>query len=344
MAETVAIIGAGVAGLTCAQHLQTEGWAVTVLEKSRGPGGRAATRRQDTRAYDHGAQFFTARDAAFQAQVRRWEAEGVVARWRPRLFDLHPHAPPVPHDDAHPRYVGVPRMSHLARSLSHVLTLCTGVQAAAIRAVGPGALSVVDASGEVVSAQGTAVFSRVVVAVPPAQAVPLLEAVSPALAAEAQASAAGMTPCLAAMVTFSTPLAVPFDAAWLHGPGPLAWIARDSSKPGRPPSAGGAWILHARPAWSQENLSLGLDEIGAALLAGLRERLGDLPATEEVLGHRWRYALAAPHDDAVGRASRFEAASGVGMCGDWLCAPRVEGAWQSGRHLAETMLQAAHGA
>ena len=40
----VAIIGAGLAGLTCAQQLHQAGYRVVIVEKSRGVGGRVATR------------------------------------------------------------------------------------------------------------------------------------------------------------------------------------------------------------------------------------------------------------------------------------------------------------
>jgi predicted NAD/FAD-dependent oxidoreductase len=56
----VAIIGAGLAGLAAAQQLITLNpqLEVTLFEKSRGPGGRVATRRRDDFTFDHGAQIF----------------------------------------------------------------------------------------------------------------------------------------------------------------------------------------------------------------------------------------------------------------------------------------------
>ncbi|MDP3490273.1 MAG: FAD-dependent oxidoreductase, partial [Phenylobacterium sp.] len=41
----IAIIGAGMAGLSCAEALSDAGHAVQVLDKGRGPGGRMSTRR-----------------------------------------------------------------------------------------------------------------------------------------------------------------------------------------------------------------------------------------------------------------------------------------------------------
>ena len=67
----VAIIGAGLAGLSCAQALVQAGYQVHVFDKSRGPSGRMSTRRAEDHAgpwqCDRGAQYFTARDATFRA-------------------------------------------------------------------------------------------------------------------------------------------------------------------------------------------------------------------------------------------------------------------------------------
>lgn len=54
----VAVVGAGIAGITAARTLAQAGWQVTVFEKSRGAGGRMATRRTAFGGFDHGAQFF----------------------------------------------------------------------------------------------------------------------------------------------------------------------------------------------------------------------------------------------------------------------------------------------
>jgi len=86
----VAIVGAGIAGLSCALRLQQDGCNVTVLDKGRGAGGRMSTRRiampggegaGGEVAFDHGAQYLTMRDPAFVEAMHGWEAAGVVARW-----------------------------------------------------------------------------------------------------------------------------------------------------------------------------------------------------------------------------------------------------------------------
>ena len=81
----IAIVGSGLSGLACADQLVAAGHSVRLFDKARGPGGRMSTRRIDTAAgqvgFDHGAQYFTARDPAFRQQVDQWQDSGASARW-----------------------------------------------------------------------------------------------------------------------------------------------------------------------------------------------------------------------------------------------------------------------
>ncbi|MCG8348087.1 MAG: FAD-dependent oxidoreductase, partial [Chloroflexales bacterium] len=59
-AKQIAIVGAGMSGLAAARLLAQNGLRCTIYEKSRGVGGRAATRRVDDCIFDHGAQYVKA--------------------------------------------------------------------------------------------------------------------------------------------------------------------------------------------------------------------------------------------------------------------------------------------
>ena len=84
----VAVIGAGLAGLHAARRLHDAGAEVRVFDKARGSGGRMSTRRTDFGAFDHGAQYFTARDPRFRAQVEKWVASGAAAPWPGKVVRL----------------------------------------------------------------------------------------------------------------------------------------------------------------------------------------------------------------------------------------------------------------
>src|SRR5512139_2177903 len=88
----VAVIGAGIAGATCARVLSLAGFAVHVVDKSRGAGGRLGTRRlewrdtsgrQRTAALDHGSPGFTASGADFRQFLANAAQSGGLTQWTP---------------------------------------------------------------------------------------------------------------------------------------------------------------------------------------------------------------------------------------------------------------------
>lgn len=79
----VAIIGAGMAGLTCAQDLAQCGMDVVVFDKGRGLGGRMATRRTDgSFQFDHGTQYLSSHSAGFSAMLTSAKSAGAVGAYR----------------------------------------------------------------------------------------------------------------------------------------------------------------------------------------------------------------------------------------------------------------------
>jgi renalase len=318
-----AVIGAGIAGLSCASVLRRAGFDVTVFEKSRGPGGRMSTRRGDDWACDHGAQYFTARDPVFHAEVERWQRQGAVALWQPRLkvFEggqIRDTAGAVA------RYVGTPGMTGPARLLAQGLDLQTQVTVTGLKRRADGWQIDTAERGMVDTC-----FDAVVLAVPAPQAAPLLASVSPVLAAGASGEL--MRACWALMLRFDAPLALPFDAAFVNE-GALSWVARNNSKPGR--SGGETWSLHASADWSEAHLELEPEAAAAVLIDAFISLGGRAPQAWSA--HRWRYAITSA---TVEGGFAWHAADGLGVCGDWLNGGRVEGAWLSGRRLAESMLR-----
>lgn len=116
MTASIAIIGAGIAGLSAANALHNAGYAVHLFEKSRGSGGRMSSKRSDAGALDLGAQYFTARDRRFVDEVQQWQANGWAAEWSPHLYN-HKNGQLTPSPDEQIRWVGQPRMSAITRGL-----------------------------------------------------------------------------------------------------------------------------------------------------------------------------------------------------------------------------------
>ncbi len=331
--QTIAVIGAGLAGLSCAQALLQAGHTVHVFDKARGPSGRMSTRRaEDDNGLwqcDHGAQYFTARDPAFRAEVARWQQAGVAALWNARLASFDGNAWSTPATPLE-RFVGTPRMTSPAAWLVQHL----GEPALAQWQTTVQRLDHTEGGWAITSAEHglhSPRYSAVLLAVPAPQAVPLLAPLAPAGAA--LAASARMRGSWAVMLRYAGPVALPWEGAFINT-GPLRWVARDSSKPGR--TGQETWLLHASPEWSEAHIEDSAESVTTALLAAFAALCG--PAPLAATAHRWRYADTEP---ALTQGSWWNAQMRLGLCGDWLNGGKVEGAWLSGRALAQQVLKPA---
>lgn len=294
------------AGLSCAVALAKKGYRPVLFDKGRGPGGRMATRRAEicgeTVTFDHGAQYFTARDPRFVEAVEGWTSAGFAAPW------------PDAGEDA---YVGTPGMNAPIKQMAQFFNVQWNTRIDGILR---------DELGWHLRAENTIFRAQnLVCAIPAEQAAELLEKQASDFAA--QAAAVQSRPCWALMMGFDTPLAMPNTFTGND----VAWAARNSSKPGR--GEGENWVIHASPAWSQEHLELEREEIESKLLAAFFAETGaTVSAPVHRAAHRWRYAMVEKRD---GPPALWDADKRVGVCGDWLVGPRVENAFVSGCELAD---------
>lgn len=308
----IAIVGAGLAGLSCADELTGAGHHVVLFDKGRGPGGRMSTRRIKTVlgevSVDHGTPYLTVRDSQFRAAVGGWEQQGLVQQWPAGGIDS---------------WVGVPNMNAVVKNLAsrHETHWNTFVQGLAHE------------GGQWRIATDTGLhgpFEALIVATPAEQAVPLLSLHDLAMARTA--SLAWSKPCWVGAFIFAE--ALDTTAHFLRDRGPMALAICNRIKPQRAEPE--CWVVHANTDWSMTHLEAPAAEVAQNLLAALLDALA-LPqaAPIEVMAHRWRYAR--PPEGAC--ETQWNPSIALGACGDWQLGPRAECAWLSGRALARTALK-----
>ena len=345
----IAIVGAGIAGIACARTLVQAGHRVTVFDKSRGVGGRMATRSTPFGGFDHGAQYFTVRDERLARALAT--APGVCKPWSANaVFVLDPHGRTVeaalPAREAH--WVAAPGMNALARhwakplAAAGALEMETQVTRIERDALNPQRWQLRSTGratpmGEEQHVYGG--FDAVLLAVPHPQAQALLQASAVAPKLVKAVAKVRVAPCWTLMLAFpqaNQPSLSHLGPQWNAARSThhrIAWLARESSKPGREPIE--RWTIQASAEWSEEHLEDDPQRIQAKLLRAFAEVTGIRTEPAHAVAHRWRYAkTTAP----LGRSHLWDAASQIGLCGDWCLGHRVEDAFVSGLSLALDMV------
>jgi renalase len=328
-ARRFAVVGAGIAGLTCAHTLHDAGATVTVFERELFPGGRAATLIGDAGPYDHGAQYFTAEDDRFSAAVQRWLSEGIAQRWLGEIVAFEPGAI-LDKTASAARFVGVPGMRRLGVYLARGIDVRYASPIARLRHSPAGWYLHADRQIE-----GIGPFDAVLVALPSEPAAALLDGLT-ALAEVART--VSWDPCWAVTVAVAHDSHAPFEGAFINDDPILGWAALDSAKPKRGQVDGVAerWVLHARPQWSRRFFDMDDKEVSRWLVRSFAARLrrGLHPLHASAL--MWRYATPV---NPLPQPFLWDAGQRLGMAGDWCGGPRIEGAYLSGLGLAEAALQ-----
>lgn len=300
----VGIIGAGIAGLACADRLAASGIAVTLFDKGNRPGGRLASVTIGDMSWDLGAQSLTAQSVAFAAQTAKWLEAAWLAPWP---------------DGPKGALVGMPSMGALVANECARFDVRFG---AFVQRVDR------DKAGWHIVERDLreGPFSALVVAVPAEQAAALLSLHDLDLARDA--ASVRSLPCWTLMAAFSA--LIPWHGNVLRSAGAIATATRSNSRPGR--SGTECWVLHADADWSRAHLELPREEIAELLLAQFAETLSCvLPPVVFLKAHRWRFALPFGQP---GRAVWNEQLR-LGACGDWCTGATIEDAWLSGNAIGD---------
>ena len=317
----VLIIGAGLAGLSAANDLRQAGRKVLVIDKGRGLGGRLAGRRIGDATFDHGAQFFTARESRFKAAVEGWIQAGVAEEW----YSSYPGQP-----NGHPRYRGVPTMTAVAKFLATDIHVMRTTRVDSIGQQGNGWLAELD-NGETVNAKAMLITSPIpqTIDLPPAGKITV------PTDKQARLSRIQYESCIAVMAILDGPTAIESPGAIALEDGPIAWITDNLQKG---VSKIPAVTIHASGDFSAEHLNHDRMEIGQRLIDAAGVYLGDARVTEYQV-HGWRYSKPTVVDDAPCiLLSETTDLPPLAVAGDAFAGPRFEGAVQSGWAAAKALM------
>lgn len=329
----VAIIGAGLAGLVCAQQLQQAGYRVVIVEKSRGVGGRVATRRLQDTCADHGVRYFEAQGKFLPPLIEVLQQRGILKAWTDNIYQLNSAQRELTNESESSRitrYVAPAGMTAVAKFLATGLEIWLNRRVEVITKTAENTWQLTLNSPDQTCKELTA--SSVVMAIPAPQALMLLEPLAEIIPAEFLDSLRSVefAPCITVMAGYQNEqLSLPtWKACNVSNDSDLAWIGLDSSK--RLNAQAPIFVVQSTPEFAHRYLDTeDLKPVGQQLLASATKLLIpglDNPDWFQV--HRWRYAFPklALSQDYLYSVTPLP----LICCGDWCGGNLIDGAINSG--------------
>ncbi len=341
----IAIIGAGIAGLTAAHQLHPYGH-VTLFEKSRTFGGRAATRWHDLPSgarifVDHGAQYMKDESPALhQLITQAFVTEDLVEIARPVwTFDRSGNI-----QEGDPAQNRGPKLSYrrglatLGRLIAQTAALDVRLQTRIGKLTqGKEGFVLFEADGSLLGQ-----FDYVLCTIPAPQAADLIEASelpkAPASEIVSALKRAVYRRCLSITLGFervvnSRPYYALINADRQH---PIAWLAFEHEKPGHVPPGNGILIAQMGPTYSVEQWDTEREQVIAEVMGEVTKLLGNdwsNPTWTEY--QKWHYALP---DQIVPASALNGHLVGLGFAGDYMQGGRIHLAAQSGYDTAHELI------
>ena len=305
----VIIIGSGIAGISAARLLHDAGQSVLVLDKGRRIGGRCATKRLDSFTFNHGAQFFTAKDDHFVQITKEAQAHGAVTHW----------------SFGHDRicYIGAPTMRDFPQSLAQELAIKQSVKITNITRQ-EGFYHLTDEDGHDYHA------TRLILTPPAPQTAALLETVSPLLTQTAKM--ADYDPCWTVMAGLNSPCDI--SALPLRDRTPIGWASAEDS---RHPSLKPAVTIQADPQTSLSLINEDSEIVSQLLIKAFEKATNQKLDIAVMAAHRWLYARV--NNPVPADAPFTDHDNQLAIAGDWFGKARLETAFHAGARAAKAMLR-----
>ncbi|MDX2254447.1 MAG: FAD-dependent oxidoreductase [Pseudanabaenaceae cyanobacterium bins.39] len=333
--KDVIVIGAGLAGLTCAQQLKQSGLDVTIVEKSAGVGGRMATRRLQGTWVDHGAQLISIKSDDFDRFIRKLQEKGIVREWTRNVYQLSTSGLLPPDDDKrHQRYCCPLGMTAIAKYLASDLNIINNARITGV--------SHRDDVWQLTSDRQEILTTKVIISTIPApQFLPLFEDVLTAAPSFLQAvRSVKFAPSVTIMAGYNASMHVPVEwqAIRCVKDPILDWISYDSSKhPDN--SLQPVFVLQSTAEFAKQSMEEpDLEIAGKPLLNQAGKLLAKWLASPEWWQvHRWRYALA---EESLGVSCLSTKVPLPLVCaGDWCAGKNIEAAFHSGLAAAGSAIE-----
>lgn len=324
----VAIVGAGMSGLICAQQLQQAGYRVVVVEKSRGLGGRVTTHRLQDTCADRGLSYLIPQGELTTSFVKLLHSQAIVSVWTDTVHEFSADLG-LKEIKTVPLYIAPKGMSEVARFLAKDLQIQLSS-----RVVG---LSLNNDCWHLqMENSNTVVAKAVVMAIPAPQALTLLTPFAAPgvldILRKVEFSA-----CISVIAGYPTNFVLPpWQAVTVIDDDTIAWISNDSSKRSKMRSP--VFVFHSSAKFAHNSIDTeDLQPVGQQLLEKVAKLFPELSNPDWLQVDRWRYAF--PKTSIADNCLNVDTPQPLVCCGDWCGGLNLEGAMRSGIAAAKQINQ-----
>ena len=325
MKKSVAIIGAGLSGITVASKIKDK-FEVHVFEKSRGVGGRMSTRKDPPFVFDHGAQFFKIESRCFKYFLSELFTEKIIRPWKFKLAYYEKYSlkkiKVIKNSDKF--YVGVPNMDTIVKYISKDCNVILNTKIERI---------IKEKNKWYLYDQNKKSFGEydwVILTLPAKQS---LELINKKISFYPLIEKIEMMGCFSLMIGMNEAINLDFDAALIEH-NDVAWLALNDSKPCR--TKKNCLLINSSYEYASKKINSPKETVLKHLLNQantlLNFKLSNLNMTKI---HQWRYVEAkkSPTENYF-----IDRTKNIAVCGDWFVNSRVEGAFLSANELSKDMM------
>ena len=310
---SVAVIGAGLSGLSCAQALQSLGVKVRVFERSSVGGGRCATQLWQGHLVDTGVQYFTAKSGDFKKELLTR-----LRQFRPIVSPILDQNNQVVASAHGPRFYVLQGNNYFTHVLSHGLDIRLNTEVAPLTFKSPGVKCLNEN------------YDAVVSAAPAPQTVRLFGLRRPA---------AEYDPALIALLEYGGTDLGQVREAYGRVLGDPKGVLRSSycenNKVGRIVGNKTVFVIEATARYSREFAETP-SEVYLPEMIKKHEEIWGVPAKRRTAAYGYCWKVGHPRK-AESRASSLPASAFI--CGDSRTDSTVESVWLDGQKAAQEVLR-----
>lgn len=337
----IGIIGAGLAGLIAGRELSRAGFDVTIIEKSRGYGGRLSTRYENNQPdikYDHGVSWFDATSPLFKQFVVELMEQNLLMRWGDNIrYDDGSHSlTEDPNQRSQPVFTAKGGMNQIGKYLSRWVDVKTETLAGGLTYFGANRTR---KKAWMINLTASGVFEAdaVIVATPAPQAYGLLQTSTDetdTLKIIREIDEIRYESCYSLMAHYKDHKPPEWDAIIMHGDG-LKTITNENSKH-RNGENDSTFVIQTTHQFATYLHSLKDKEQASRLILQKFSEVAGTYATQPDWSqlHYWKYSRAMKTLD-----SRFmqlgDQEAPLAVIGDYFTGNSVEDSFLSGYSLAQ---------